>query len=288
MEVEPHNASIAKILRCDECGAAVAFSAEKQGTQCAFCGAVTHLEQPVDPVEVAEGFLPFTVSVAEAHAALRGWLGTQGYFRPSDLATAATVENLRPLFFASWVFEADLLVSYVGDSDAGARRSRWAPHSGQSSMRFDGVLVSASRGLNPGEVEALARGYNLGSVATEPRGAEGAIIERFDVQRSAARATIAIAVAETARGRAKRLLPGSSVRNCHVSVVPHKLVSRRLGMPVYVLAYRYQNKSYRAVVHGQDVRFVMGKAPLSIKKIAMLIGAFLLTIGIGLLVLSRQ
>jgi hypothetical protein len=260
-------ASVARILRCDECGAAVTFSPERQGTRCIFCGAVTHLEQPLDPVEVAEGYLPFRVSPEDAHRALRGWLGTLGFFRPSDLSRAATVENLHPLFFASWVFEADLLVSYAADTDANSRRSAWAPHSGQSTMRFDGVLVSASRGLTPKEVFALTPGFDLSTARDAPDGAPDAVVERFDVQRSSARATIAGAVTETARARAQTLLPGSRVRNCHVAVVPHRLVSRRLGMPAYVLAYRYENKSYRAVVHGQDVRLVLGHAPLSIGKI---------------------
>lgn len=288
IDVDAPAASIAKILRCDECGAAVTFSPEKQGTRCAFCGAVTHLEQPLDPVEVAEGFLPFRVSGTEAQAALRGWLGTLGFFRPSDLATAATVENLKPLFFASWVFEADLLVSYAGDTDAGSRRSSWAPHSGQSNMRFDGVLVSASRGMTQTEVEGLTRGYDLATVKPEPLGAENPIVERFDVQRSSARATIASAVAETARGRAARALPGSQIRNCHVSVVPHRLISRRLGMPAYVLAYRYGNTSYRAVVHGQDARLVMGKAPVSIGKIALVAAGVLLVVAIIVLVAASR
>jgi hypothetical protein len=284
----PASSSVAKILRCEECGAAVTFSPERQGTRCIFCGAVTHLEQPVDPIEIAEGFLPFTVSPEDAHRALRGWLGTQGFFRPSDLATTATVENLRPLFFASWVFEADLLVSYAADTDANARRSAWAPHSGQSNMRFDGVLVSASRGLTPKEVESLTPGFNLATAREEPEGAPGAVVEGFDVQRSSARATIASAVTETARARAEDLLPGSRVRNCHVSVVPHRLVSRRLGMPAYVLAYRYGDKSYRAVVHGQDVRYVLGKAPLSIAKIAAVSAAALLVIALLVLLFGAK
>lgn len=280
-------AAIAKILRCDECGAAVTFSPEKQGTRCAFCGAVTHLEEPADPVEVAEAFLPFSVSASDAQSALRAWLGTLGFFRPSDLAATATLENLRPLFFASWVFEADLLVSYAADTDAGARRSAWAPHAGQSSMRFDGVLVSASRGLTVSEVEALATAYNLATVTPEPRGPDGAIVERFDVQRSSARATIAKAVTDTARARSEQKLPGSRVRNCHVAVVPHRLVSRRLGMPAYVLAYRYRDKSYRAVVHGQDARRVLGSAPVSVAKIALVAGAAIALIVVLVLVFGR-
>jgi hypothetical protein len=127
-------------------------------------------------------------------------------------------------------------------------------------------------------VIALTPGFDRSTARDAPDGAPDAVVERFDVQRSSARATIAGAVTETARARAQTLLPGSRVRNCHVAVVPHRLVSRRLGMPAYVLAYRYENKSYRAVVHGQDVRLVLGHAPLSIGKIVAVVLAVVLVL----------
>jgi hypothetical protein len=281
--------SIARILRCEGCGAAVTYSAEHQGTRCAFCGAVTHLEQPVDPIEAAQGFLPFRVQPDEAAASLRGWLRSLGFFRPSDLAQAATVDNVRPLFFAAWVFEADALVSWAADSNEGSRRSAWAPHAGQAPMRFDGVLVSASRGLAADEVEKLACGYDLRTAKGETDGPEGAIVERFDVQRSAARAIIAQAVTATARERVERdHVPGTRVRNCHVGLLLQGLVSRRLCMPAYVMAYRYGDRVYRAIVHGQDARIAFGDAPISLRKIAVLVGAAALVIAILVLVLSRR
>lgn len=268
----------ASILRCDECGAAVSYSAEHVGTRCPFCGAVAHLEQPADPIEAAEGFLPFRVAPAQAAESLRAWMATLGFFRPSDLVAKATVDHVKPLFFAAWLFDADATVSWAADSDAGSHRSDWAPHSGQVPMRFESVLVSASRGLAAAEVARLAGGFQLQTVQAEPGGASEAIVERFDVQRSAARAIISNAVSSIACLRVEAgHVPGSRVRNCHVSVLVQSLRSRRYGFPVYVLAYRYGDKAYRAVVHGQDARIAFGDAPLSIRKI-MLVGAGVLMI----------
>src|SRR5262249_9282351 len=114
-----------QIARCDRCGAALTYSAEAQGSRCAFCGSVTRLEQPADPLETAAEFLPFRVPLQTAHAALGGWLRSRGFFRPSDLASAARLENLRPLFWCAWLFDADALVSWTADSDAGSGRSPW-------------------------------------------------------------------------------------------------------------------------------------------------------------------
>jgi hypothetical protein len=41
-------------------------------------------------------------------------------------------------------------------------------------------------------------------------------------------------------------------------------------MPAWVLAYRYRNTPYRAVVHGQRA-LVLGKAPYSRAKLALLV-----------------
>jgi hypothetical protein len=285
----PPPETVARILRCESCGAAVAFSAEHKGTRCAFCGSVTHLEEPHDPIEAAEAFLPFATTPDSAVDAVRGWLGTLGFFRPSDLAKRATVENVKPLYFAGWIFDADALISWAADSNEGARRSAWAPHSGQTRMRFDSVLVSASRGLTTEEVSRLAPAFDLRKTTSAPSGPEDATIERFDVQRSAARAVIARAVESTAIDRVSRgEVPGSRVRNCHVGVVLHGLVSRRYALPVYVLAYRYDDKPYRAIVHGQDARIAFGDAPLSWRKIMLVVAGVLAVILTIVLFASRR
>src|SRR5262249_57637564 len=51
----------AQVLRCRECGAAVAFSAEARAPRCGFCGATMAIEQPVDPIESAQVRLPSPV-----------------------------------------------------------------------------------------------------------------------------------------------------------------------------------------------------------------------------------
>ena len=52
-------------------------------------------------------------------------------------------------------------MSWSGDSNAGSRRSSWAPHAGQNRMIFDDILVSASRGLTDQEIQATAPGCDI-------------------------------------------------------------------------------------------------------------------------------
>lgn len=271
-----------QIVRCDGCGAAMSYDVRVRAPRCAFCDSIAHVETPEDPVEQAEEMLPFRVTPDEARRALRSWLGGLGFFRPPDLRDAARLEALTPMLFVAWVVDVEATVSWTADSRRGAGPSGWAPRSGQRELDVDGLLVSASRGLSADEVVQLAPHYDLGT-ATAPRALDGVIQECFDLQRSAARRVIARGVHEVADGRAASWVGPGPIRNLRVAPLVRKLRSRRCALPVHVVAYRYGDRVYRAVVHGQDARCVIGTAPWSWLRIALVVGAVL---GLGLLGLA--
>ncbi len=277
----------AKVVRCGACGASLEYSAEVKAPRCAFCASVMHVETTPDPLEQAESFLPFAVDPAAARGALMRFLSEKRFFRPSDLAAAAALESLRPMWWPAWGFSAGARVSWAADSDAGSGRSDWAPHAGQADLTFQDILVSASRGLTEAECERLAGGYALARAEGTPRGPEDAQVERFDVTRSGARRQILSAVEAEAREVVERShIPGSRFRNVHVAVVLSSLETRRYALPAYVLAYRYRDKLYRVVVHGQDAGLVLGDAPVSVAKVVLVGVAVLLTLFVlGLLFL---
>lgn len=280
----PHEIEV-RVLRCDGCGAAIKYDVEAQAPRCAFCASVMHVEGVTDPMEQTEWFLSFALTPDIARASLQRWLGGLGWFRPSDLKTQAAVESLQPLWWVGWVFDAQALVSWTADSNAGSGRAAWAPHCGQFHMSFDNILVSASRGLTDDETRGLTQSYDLGRGGPEPAGPEPATIEQFDVQRSSAReriveAATAVASDQVVGGH----IPGSRHRNVHLSLLLEGLRTRRCAFPAYVMAYRYRGDLYRAVVSGHDEAKVLGKAPYSMAKILSVIGgAALLVVLIVLL-----
>jgi len=287
------------ILRCRGCGAALAYDPEHQAPHCSFCGEVVEVEQILDPMEQTEATLPFQVDAQEAKQALRRWLGTLGWFRPADLTTSARLEKLQPLWWVGWAFDAEALVSWTADSDFGARRSRWAPHAGRNPIRFENILVSASRGLTPAEAEIVSRGLRLETAvpvravsdqsdSTPPhspptpddsplRAPRGVTREQFDLPRSQARRYIVETIENLAHKRVQlQFIPGNKYRNVRVAVVIRKLETRRLAFPAYVLAYRYRDKLYRVAINGQNTRFLTGSAPYSVAKIVLTAAAVVL------------
>jgi len=270
-----------QIMRCEECGAAVSYDATAQAPRCAFCDSTMHVESIEDPMEQTELFLPFIVGPDQARGTVREWLGSLGFFRPSDLKTEARIESVKPLYWVGWVFQADATISWAADSNAGAGRAAWAPHSGQQRMTFENVAVSASRGLREDEVQFLGSSYNLETAGRAPHAPPGHVIEQFDVQRSEARAKIASSIEATAQARIQAgSIPGSRFRNVHVEPLLRGLTTSRFAFPAYVMAYHYGGRPYRAVVSGHDATRITGTAPLSWLKIIGLILAGALLIGL--------
>jgi hypothetical protein len=264
--------AVAQILRCEDCGAAIKYSAEQQTAKCAFCGSALKLETPVDPIEQAEWIVPFAVAPEQASAVLRGWLGRQGFFTPSDLQSAARLESVKPLWWATWLVDARTLVSWTADSNYGSGRSAWAPHAGQTPLTFQNLVVSASRGLTFDETAVLAGRTSLASADKTFRGPSSATVEQFDAQRSAARKIVVAAIEATAAAQLQQgTIPGSRFRQVHVAVLLEGLTTRRFLLPAYVLAYRYDKKLFRAIVHGQDAECVFGSVPRSFWKIALVV-----------------
>ncbi len=260
-----------EVMRCDSCGATVTYSVRELAPSCVFCGSVTRLEVPKDPIEQTGFFLPMTVNRDEAVAAYKGWLRGLGWFRPAKLGSESSLESLTPLWWVGWVFAADATVSWTADSDLGARRADWAPHAGQAELEFDHIVAPASRGLSAEETDHLTDTYDLDSAGHEPVGDGGAmIVEQFDVTRSGARRRVAAMLERIARDRLEDAhIPGRRFRNIHTSILLRRLVTRRCAFPSYVLAYRYRGKLYRIVISGQDDTRILGTAPYAVVKIVL-------------------
>lgn len=269
----------ARVFRCQGCGAAVTYDIQAQAPVCGFCRAVVALETQADPLEEAEYFPAFGVDLAMARAALEAWWRVPRFFCPGALSSSAMVEDLRPLRWVAWVFDVEATVSWAADSNADSRRSDWAPHSGQFEEQYKDVVVSASRGLTQSETRQLAPHYASDHVfAPNPDLAmestalgKSVVVERFNVQRSAARKLTSLSLQALAEQSAARRVPGTRMRNLRVEVVPRRLVTRRVAFPVYVAAYRYNGKLFRAIVHGRKEGFVIGGTPIAWSKVVLLV-----------------
>jgi hypothetical protein len=284
----------AQVLRCGDCGAAVGFSAEARAPRCGFCGHAMAIEQPVDPLEAARLRVPFAVDRPAAEAALRGWLARRGWFAPPALSSEAVLESLTPLSWAAWLVNAEALVTWTADSDAGAHRSAWAPHAGEVSMDFRNIVVPASRGLRAAECRRLIPHYEMRRAVEvdcppDDPGEVASTIESFDAQRSAARRYVQDAIVATARVGVEPRIPGRRRRNIHIACLLERQTTARIALPAWILAYRYRGNPYRAVVHGQRADVVFGRSPIDWAKVGWLaaVAAIVAAILVAIFLLHR-
>lgn len=279
---------VLKVFRCRGCGAAMSWSAEKAAVACVFCGRSVALDEIVDPVEQTELWIPFRVDQELAQSTLWAWFKTLGWFYPNDLVSASTVNSIKAIWWPAWIFKARVRATWTADSDAGAVRSEWAPHSGATELEFQSILLGVSRGLTEAEMAALAKVYDLSSAVTSPDRGFDVFEETFDVQRSAARKRVAKACHQLAAAAIKRgHIPGEKYRNVKVSVVISDLMTRRVALPAWILAYGYRGELYRVVIHGQVPGHIVGTAPRSWLKSMVVV---LVAAGLGgvlLFLLSR-
>jgi hypothetical protein len=227
------------------------------------------IEHVHDPIETARVRIPLVVDRDAAIRTLRSWLEKRGYFAPRALHREAVFESLVPIYWAGWVVNANALVAWTADSDAGSRRSAWAPHAGHLHVDFTNLVVPASRGLTATECALLVPYYDLAR-AVPVAEADGVMIEAFEAQRSAARRYVHDAIHAVAKVRVEPHVPGTRFRNIHVACQVERLTTERAALPAWVLAYRYRDRPYRAIVHGQRAEVVFGDSPLDWGKILRL------------------
>ena len=265
---------------CENCGASMSYDASVRNLHCPFCGSEKlHAEQDAK-VLAPEWVLPLEITREQALAELKKFM-VAGFWRPDDLAQASVITKLTAVYVPYWVFSATAITCWTADSSRtppGARAS-WYPVSGDHSSSYEGVLVGASGTLTPAETQAIcpfdlarvvpATGFDLENVVYEP----------FRVQKKYARPQAIAGFEEQERLACRALVPGSA-RNVHVAVRLEGLVGRPVLLPVWMMAYSYQNHAYRYLVNGQSGRST-GDAPFSTSKLLWV----LLAIGLGVLFL---
>jgi predicted RNA-binding Zn-ribbon protein involved in translation (DUF1610 family) len=274
-EIATHN------FECRGCGASMSYDASAQALRCPFCGNEQLDKQKDSRTLRPQRVVPFAVSQDQAIGSMRKWLGGS-FWRPGDLAKRALVTKMTPVYVPYWVFSASTFTYWTGDSSQtppGARGD-WYPLSGEHRGRYQGVLIGSSSALSPQETSAICPFDLARSVPPEQVDLENSVCEQFRVPRKYARPLARQGLQEMERTACTQYVPGRS-RNVKVNVRLEDMGSEPVLLPVWIMAYRYNDKLFRFLVNGQTGR-AYGQAPTSWRKIAAVIG---IVIGVILLII---
>jgi hypothetical protein len=260
----------------------MSYDASAGALRCPFCGSTELVKQP-DAKEIApEGIVPFAIPREQAVAAMRKWLGSS-IWRPGDLSEQALIVSMTPVYVPFWVFEAQTHTYFCADSSHTPRGAcaSWYPVSGQHEGTYDGLLVGASAVLTTAETMAICPFDLAPALPPEKVDLQNATFERFSVPRKYARPLASQGFETLESQECEQLVPGRA-RNVHVNVRITDLSSRPMLLPVWIMAYRYQDRVFRFLLNGQTGR-ATGQAPVSWYRIG---GAIAAAVAAILLVLS--
>jgi DNA-directed RNA polymerase subunit RPC12/RpoP len=257
---------------CHGCGASMSYDASAGALRCPFCGSTELVKQP-DAKEIApEGVVPFVIPREQAVATMRKWLGNS-IWRPGDLSAQAMVVSMTPVFVPFWVFEAQTHTYWTADSSHTPHNAcaSWYPVSGQHEGQYDGLLVGASGVLTTAETMAICPFDLAPALPPDKVDLQNATFERFSVPRKYARPLASQGFETLESEECEHLVPGRA-RNVRVNVRITDLTSQPMLLPVWIMAYRYQNRVFRFLLNGQTGR-ATGQAPVSWYRIGAAIAA---------------
>ncbi|MCX8111894.1 MAG: hypothetical protein N3E49_01660 [Bacteroidia bacterium] len=277
------------VLSCSSCGAQIACK-EARAT-CDFCGAEAVSEmalknQPIRP----QGVLPFKVEARSAQEAFQRWVKSL-WFAPSDLMRRTRVDDLRGVYLPVWTFDAHVWAHWQAipgyyrtrterffDQQTRSWQTRtvtyteWGPPvSGHHRDFFDDVLISGLRSLPNHYLE----GVGEFATTTDLRAYEPAYFLGWDVALPDKPLQEAWGeghrrIYDMTAEICKRAIPGDTYKDFRMQLQLSGLTTKLVYVPIYILAYRYRNKSYRVVIHGRT-GVVSGDRPVSWVKVGLAI-----------------
>lgn len=286
---------------CARCGAVVAFTPPEVAGDCAFCGTpIVAQPRAADPIVAPESVLPFALTRDQARDAVKRWIAGL-WFAPNALKRMARHEGLTGVYLPFWTYDARTESDYRGErgehyyvteeyteTDAQGRsvtktrqvrHTRWYPASGRVARDFDDVLVPATMSLSQDRLRALEP-WDLASLAPyQPAYLSGFKAQRYQVVLPEGFEIAKQLMAPTIVEDARRDIGGDEQRVSSVDTTYFDVTFKHTLLPVYLGAYRFQQKPYQVMVNARTGE-VQGDRPWSVWKIAFLVLFILLVIGL--------
>lgn len=269
-------------VRCSSCGGTVVFSGPLTSRGCPYCGSPLQRSD----IEVAknrlsvDGVLPFLVDGARGRSRIAGWV-TSLWFAPNRFRREGVSGEIHSVYLPYWTFDAMTYNAYRGqrgDTYTVTRghgknrrtevRVRWSFRSGQFERFFDDVLVMASEGL-PRDLLLSLEPWPLERCLPYTQEAiAGHLARTYDIELIEGFRDARVRVDAAIQQEVRRRIGGDRQRIHQLETQLEGVTFKHLLLPVWMLAYRYDDRPYRVFVNGVTGE-VHGERPYSPWKIAM-------------------
>ncbi len=276
-------------IHCECCGAEVTFEENVTSRDCPFCGSNIVATATSSKVIKPGSLLSFKVEQRKAQALFREWI-KKLWFAPGKMKKAALQDSgLTGMYVPHWTYDTDTTTFYRGqrgddyqttetytDSEGHTKtrtvtKTRWTPVSGTVYLSFDDVLVLASNSLPKEKAEKLEpwdlheltpyKDEYLSGFRAESYQID--LAQGFEIAREKMEGPIRNAIRRDIGGDHQRI---NSTQSRHDNIT-----FKHILLPIWISAYRFQDKSYRFLVNGRTGE-VQGERPWDWLKIGLTAG----------------
>ncbi|MBL0743189.1 hypothetical protein [Chryseolinea lacunae] len=287
-------------VKCESCGATSTLDPHISSDKCPFCAATLVVKSgTTSTLHKPQYVLPFGIDIKKATDSFKGWL-SKLWFAPNDLKHYAdSADKLNGMYLPYWTFDCDTDTSYTGQRGEDyyvtesyqteengktvtrtrqVTKTRWYPASGNVNNVFDDLLIEATQSLNQGKLRSLEPWDLNNLMAYNDKYLSGFRTETYavDVRRGY----------DEAKKRMEPEIHSTICRDIggdrqmvhYTNTTYHQPTFKHILLPVWISAYRYNNKVYQFLVNARTGE-VQGERPYSAVKIALaVIGGLLLAV----------
>lgn len=264
-------------IHCESCGANFSLDPNELATTCPFCASHRVIAQDETPSGMLRPthLIPFQIDRARSTNLLYQWM-EQGWMYPAKLCQAAHTAQLHGVYLPYWVFSAHLCGDWRAEIGrkhtrttlSGKRKTeiKWTPKSGEINLRIDDMLTPGADKLSarllgqlyPFDLTALTV-YDAAYLAGwQAQAYEVSLRPAWDQARAWMR--------QQAQAVARRDINARRVRDLELNLDLEKERWRYVLLPVYLVAYRFQDRSYQVMINGQTGE-VVGQKPVAWRRV---------------------
>jgi len=271
-------------LRCSSCGANVVFQGTLTSSACPYCASPLQRDKVHDAstrIRV-DAVLPFLVPKDRASENLKAWVRTR-WFAPNDFKKLGGQGKFNGCYFPYFTFDSATYTHYqgqrgdhyyvtvqVGKESRRERRTSWSSRSGEFPRFFDDVLVLSLKDDQATLLKELEP-WPLGECRPfTPEVLAGFFARTYDIPLDAAFQQAKQRIDAALRQDICQRIGGDEQRVSTQKTAYNAVTFKHILLPVWLLAYRYKDKTYRVTVNAASGE-VHGERPYSWVKITLLV-----------------
>ena len=273
-------------LRCDSCGGNVEFVGTLTSTHCPYCGSPVQLENAHKCEEnriPVDGVLPFIIEHDKAKTNLNEWVQSR-WFAPNEFKRRGAEGKFNGVYLSYYTYDSMTFTRYSGrrgeyyyvevgsgDDKRKERRTRWYPASGKFQRFFDDVLVLANTGLKRSYMQKLEPWPLEKVVPFNQQMLAGHLARTYDIELDKCFVEAKDRIDSTLYSDVRSRIGGDTQEIHSVDTRYEAITYKHLLLPVWLLAYRYNEKSYQVFINAATGE-VQGERPWSVWKIMGAVG----------------